>query len=271
MSWLVVALVALVPLVAAAAWFTFGIVRYVGYHRHKGLGEPEVAFVPYAFGEAVAMLTLAAWHARAAFADGLRTPAGASGPPVLCLHGISQTGSNLWGLRRALERRGRPTEAVSFGRLPPERGRLAAQIAPIVERLAARSPTGRVDVVAHSLGGVVLRVVLADRPELGARIGRVVTLGSPHQGTASLRGLPLGRAVRRLGRGSPLLAELPALAAEHVTTVAAVPDLIVYPASTCHLPGADHVDLPGIGHAGLLTDVAAEAAVLRGLGLPAAP
>ena len=201
----------------------------------------------------------------AAFADGLRTPKVVAGPPVLCLHGITQTGSNLWGIRRALEARGRPTLALSLGRLPRNRRHLGGRVAPAVEQLAALSASGRVDVVAHSLGGVVLRLVLADRPDLAAKIGRVVTLGSPHRGTASLRGLPLGAAIRRLGRRSTLLAGLPALPADHVTTVAAIPDLIVYPASTCHLPGSHCVDLPGVGHAGLLTRPEAIGAVLHAL------
>lgn len=248
------------------AWFGLGYARFLRYHRYKGLEAHEVAFLPYAFHEAVAIATLGLWHLRAAWSDGLRTPAEVTGPPVLCLHGITQTGSNLWGIRRALERRGRPTRALSLGRIPRARRRLAERVAPVIRDLAARSATGRIDVVAHSLGGVVLRLVLADRPDLAALVGRVVTLGSPHRGTASIRGMPLGRAVHRLGRRSDLLRGLPSIPADHVTTIAGVPDLIVYPASTCHLPGAHSVDLVGVGHAGLLTRPDAIAAVLSALG-----
>ena len=264
MAWLVAAPFALLALVASV-WFGVGYARFVRYHHHKGLERHQVAFLPYALREGVAILTVGLWHLRAAFADGLRTPKIVSGPPVLCLHGITQTGSNLWGIRRALEARGRPTLALSLGRLPRNRRHLGDRVAPELLRLAALSSTGRVDVVAHSLGGVVLRLVLADRPDLAAKIGRVVTLGSPHRGTASLRGLPLGQAIHRLGRRSTLLAGLPALPADHVTTVAGIPDLIVYPASTCHLPGSHCVDLPGVGHAGLLTRPEAIGAVLHAL------
>lgn len=263
MLWLLAPIGLLV--LAAVAWFGVGYTRFARYHRHKGLQRQKVAFLPYAVREGLAILTLGVWHLRAAFADGLRTPAVVSGPPVLCLHGITQTGSNLWGIRRALEARGRPTRAVSFGRWPAGRQHLVGLLGPEIERLAERSPTGRVDVVAHSLGGVVLRLVLADRPDLAPRIGRVVTLGSPHGGTASLRGLPLGKAVHRLGRRSPLLAGLPSIPADHITTVAAEPDLIVYPASTCHLPGSRRVDLLGVGHCGLITRPEAIAAVVHAL------
>ena len=57
-------------------------------------------------------------------------------------------------------------------------------------------------------------------------------------------------------RGSDALVRLPDLATlvphAPVTTVAAHHDLVVYPSSTSHLTGARCVDLPGIGHTGLL-------------------
>lgn len=258
-------------LIVGLSWFGGGYLRFVRYHHHKGIVLPPIAWVRYAIREAWAVLTIGVWHLRAAFADGLRAPAVVSGPPVLCLHGITQTGSNLWGIRRALERRGRATLALSLGRLPPSRHRLADRVAPALRRLADLSPTGRIDVVAHSLGGVLLRIVLTDHPELASRIRRVVTLGSPHAGTAGIRGLPLGRAVQRLGRRSNLLSGLASIPAERVTTVAGIPDLVVYPASTCHLPGSGCVDLVGIGHAGLLTHPDAIAVVVDALCDDASP
>jgi hypothetical protein len=251
------------------AWIAFSYGRFLAYHRHKRLAPPPLppgALVRYLYGEATAMLTLAWWHIRAAFADGLRTPAGPpTGPPVLCVHGITQNGSNLWGIRRALERRGRPTRAVSMGTF----GRPLVAYMPPLERalrdLVASSPEGTIDIVAHSMGGVVLRLVLAAQPELLTHVRRVVTLGSPHAGTASTRGLPLGSSVRHLGRRSDLLARLPGLQPGALTTIAGAPDLLVYPQSTCHLPGARTIDLPGVGHTGLLTRADAIGAVVEAI------
>lgn len=270
MPWILAALAAALVLFGVG-WFGLGYARFARYHRYKGLEVQRVGFLPYAAREAVAIATIGLWHLRAAWSDGLRTPATVTGSPVLCIHGITQTGSNLWGIRRALERRGRPTRAISLGRIPRARHRLADRVAPVIRDLAARSINGRVDIVAHSLGGVVLRLVLADHPELATHVGRVVTLGSPHCGTASIRGLPLGRAVHRLGRRSGLLSGLPSIPASHVTTIAGIPDLIVYPASTCHLPGARSIDLLGVGHAGLLTRPDAINAVVDALCTTSAP
>ena len=82
-------------------------------------------------------------------------------------------------------------------------GRLAELLAAI----AARGPTGtRVDVYAHSQGGLVVLVALADLanddPSALARLGVVVTLASPFHG-AELAGL--AEAVARPPIGTPLL------------------------------------------------------------------
>ncbi len=255
------ALLVLGPVFGIGTWLALMYVRRRAYDRYKqrDAAIPVGAFLRYALHEGVAMLTVFWWRVRAALADALREPEGpVTGPPVLCVHGITQNGSNLWGVRRALERRGRPTRAVSLGLF----GRPLTAYVPPLERalreLVAGSPDGRVDVVAHSMGGVVLRMTLAAHPDLAPHLRRVVTLASPHAGTACGRGLPLGSTVRHLGRRSALLRDLPAFpSSTRLTTIAALHDLIVYPQETCHLPGARTVDLHGIGHVGLLTRRAA--------------
>ncbi len=252
------AILAASPALIIGAWLSFMYFRRAAYYRYKQIEAPPLpvrSFVRYGLLEGVAMLTLFWWRVRAALSDGRRDPRGpVTGPPVLCVHGITQNGSNLWGIRRALARRGRSTRAVSLGLF----GRPLAAYVPPLERafreLAADSPDGRVDVVAHSMGGVVLRMMLAQHPDLAPHLRRVVTLASPHAGTASGRGLPLGGSIRNLGRRSTLLSELPGFpVSAALTTVAARHDLIVYPQETCHLPGARAIDFADIGHVGLLT------------------
>lgn len=250
------------PAVGIGAWLIFLYVRRQAYFRFKQLEAPPLparAFVRYALLEGTAMLTLAWWRVRAALADGRREPQGpVTGPPVLCVHGITQNGSNLWGIRRALAGRGRATRAVSLGLF----GRPLSAYVPPLERafreLAADSPGGQVDVVAHSMGGVVLRMMLVQHPELAPHLRRVVTLASPHAGTAGGRGIPFassfGGTVRHLGRRSTLLSALPGFPSSALlTTISARHDLIVYPQDTCHLPGARTIELPDVGHVGLLT------------------
>ncbi len=252
-----------------AAWMGFSLLRFRGYYLHKGEEPPPMSFVElarYLFAEVGAMLTLGWWHLRAARRNGLLAPDGPeTGPPVLCVHGITQDGTNLWGIRRALARRGRASMAVSLGRY----GRsLQVHVPPLVKglrELVRRAADGRVDVVAHSMGGVVLRLALATHPELAPHVRRVVTLGSPHAGTAGGRGFPLAT-VRSLGRRSELLRQLPGFPPNAaITTIAARHDLLVYPQATCHLEGARTIDLAAVGHTGLLTWPSVQALVVEAL------
>ena len=274
MSYVSLAAVVIGALAAAtgafAGWIGLSILRFRSYYRHKGEVPPPMppwALARYAVGELLALATLGWWQLRAGRRNGLLRPLGeVTGPPVVCVHGITQDGSNLWGIRRALARRGRPSRAVSLGRY----GRsLEAHVPPFVaalRELARLDPAGQVDVVAHSMGGVIVRMALTTHPELAASVRRVVTLGSPHSGTAAGRGLPLAGAARFLGRRSEVLRRLPGFpATAALTTIAARHDLVVYPQTTCHLDGARALDLPDVGHAGLLTRPAVQALVVEAL------
>ncbi|MEM1415605.1 MAG: esterase [Myxococcota bacterium] len=85
--------------------------------------------------------------------------------------------------------------------------RLLDRVDGLARRLAERSPTGRVSLVGHSSGGVMLRPYLAETPFVGrawkgvARCDRLVTLGSPHQ---AVRASPLRARVDRELPGCPL-------------------------------------------------------------------
>ncbi len=258
------------PFALTVAWFAFSYRRFIGYHQHKGVGTPRRPPLAYALWEGLALLILGWWHVRARWQDPLRIPAGTlTGPPVVCIHGFSQNGTNLWGIRRALYRHGRATRAVSLGGLTRS---LDAYVPPLVAALRetlAASPDRTVDVVAHSMGGVVLRMALATSPELGVGVRRIVTLASPHAGTAFGRGLPLGAKARLLGTRSPLLHGLPALPASiSLTTVSTQVDLMVYPERSCHIEGAHRVRLTAMGHNALLTHREAIATVVAALCAP---
>ena len=72
--------------------------------------------------------------------------------------------------------------------------RLLDRVDAAVQELQSQSHTGRVTLIGHSSGGVMLRPYLVDHPFLGrrfngaSRCSRLVTLGSPHQ---ALRATPL--------------------------------------------------------------------------------
>ena len=102
-----------------------------------------------------------------------------------------------------------------------------------------------------------MRQVLSEEPELARAVRRIVTLGSPHRGTAFLGRWPLGRSVSRImAPASEYLSQLPDFRATvpeaTVMTMAALPDLVVYPTRSSHLAGTLRVNLLGIGHSALI-------------------
>ena len=123
--------------------------------------------------------------------------------------------------------------------------------------MQAAFPEEGFDIVAHSMGGLIVRMVLAERPELARSVGRIVTLGTPHHGTAFLRTIRHGPVYEMMSRESSFLADLPdfrqTVPDAEVFTVAADPDLVVYPIDTNHLSGARAFSLLGEGHSSLLT------------------
>ena len=84
--------------------------------------------------------------------------------------------------------------------------RLLDRVDSAVHELANQSTTGRVTLIGHSSGGVMLRPYLTDQTFLGrrfngaARCNRLITLGSPHQ---ALRATPLRARVDREFPGCP--------------------------------------------------------------------
>ncbi|MGD7313761.1 triacylglycerol lipase, partial [Ralstonia pseudosolanacearum] len=97
---------------------------------------------------------------------------------------------------------------------------------------------------------------------------RVITLGTPHRGTAMARA-GRGRNVRQMAWANPWLRELAAAETpatrERITSIFSWHDSIVGPPGAAWLTGARHVPLSGIGHVSLLCDARSRGAVLAEL------
>jgi hypothetical protein len=121
-------------------------------------------------------------------------PAPTLAQPILVLGGFLIGAEAYAPMVAALERlSGQPVVLVPVSRfdwlltvLPLGWARLLDRVAPLAAELAARSPSGRITLVGHSSGGILLRLFLADGPFEGRRYsGRrladtLVMLGSPH-------------------------------------------------------------------------------------------
>ena len=184
-----------------------------------------------------------------------------SRPPVLLLHGYMATRGSLHLLERRLSERGHLVLTYRIGPLPLNLGGIreaAGVIARKVETLIEQTPVKAVNVVGHSMGGLVGLYYVK---HLGGRdrVRKLVLLGSPINGTwSAVLGLvtaPLGRASLQLLPGSRLLRELrdsPLPPRVQVVTVAGDRDFLV-PDEIARLPGVRHLTLPTT-HSGLLVD-----------------
>ncbi|MGA4865114.1 esterase/lipase family protein [Streptomyces lavendulocolor] len=138
----------------------------------------------------------------------LLSPAGAPHPPTVLLHGFVDNRSVFVLLRRSLLRHGRRhVESLNYSLLTCDIRAAAELLGRHVEEICDRTGHHEVDVVGHSLGGLIARYYVQ---RLGGdrRVRTLVTLGTPHAGTtvAPLAGAhPL---VRQMRPGSSVLREL---------------------------------------------------------------
>ncbi|MGH0037507.1 MAG: esterase/lipase family protein [Myxococcota bacterium] len=170
---------------------------------------------------------------------------------VLLLHGFASSPRVMGPLASHLHRRlGRPTLRWAIS---PGREDLRASAAVLSEQLERLDPAGLeppVDVVAHSMGGLVAAYWLK-RIDRGRRIARVVTLGTPHRGAPVARFaswiLGGGRpALHQMCPGSALLAELDALSTpggSRLVSVAGGRDVLVKPEHARIAPSDSHHNL----------------------------
>lgn len=270
-----------VLLAGAAVLWTWAFVlimhaRRLQYARHTGLLLPKRSLLRQAlvlWREVWALLQAQAWRLWTPWMWRPWRPPTPQGHAVVCLHGFTQDGSNFHAIRRRLHARGRATWAPSLGYPPRNVERYVVALQGVLEEVLAATD-GPIDLVCHSMGGVILRATLARRPDLAARVARVVTLGSPHRGTAASRGIRLPETVF-LGRRSQALGGLPTLSEllPHavITSVGSLDDTTVYPEDSTRAGSEEHVTLEGIGHAGLLVHAISIAHVERALERPWPP
>jgi pimeloyl-ACP methyl ester carboxylesterase len=111
---------------------------------------------------------------------------------------------------------------------------------------------GKIDLVCHSMGGVVSRMYLQ---ELGGhrRVERCITLGTPHRGTYNAYWIP-ARVGRELRPDSPLIKRLSISrdqsASVRFTSIVAGSDNIVIP--RVFSANEETIHVPDLGHLGLM-------------------
>ena len=185
--------------------------------------------------------------------------------PIILVHGYFSNRGYFRYLARWLEEQGHgPVFAPNFPVVLSSIEAFAAKLHGEIERIATGCAQERVILICHSMGGLAAREYL--RTHGDRRVARLITIASPHHGTA-LAALGLGANARQMCRGCEFLAGLEAFEAKGAAQVSTVSiyslhDNLVAPQETSRLPWARNVTLSGLGHLTII-DAPATFAALR--------
>lgn len=181
--------------------------------------------------------------------------------PILLVHGYMCNRGCWWWLRRRLQAAGHVVATITLE--PPWGGidGFADQLQARVQQVCAATGARQVTLVAHSMGGLVSRVCLARHG--GDRIAGLISIASPHQGSA-LAALGIGLNAAQMRRGSSWLRSLTGQrVGVPFVSIRTPHDNYVMPQDGQRHPDARDEPLAGVGHLAALLDARTLALVRR--------
>ena len=101
---------------------------------------------------------------------------------VILLHGIIRTKKSMMPLAKYLEKNGYTTLALTYpSRLPVED--IAQNIFNQIQVYLKENPTNEIYFIGHSMGGLIIRILLDKYIDKLQKVERVVMLGTPNHGS----------------------------------------------------------------------------------------
>lgn len=197
------------------------------------------------------------------FAFERRAPTRADALPVLLIHGYGCNSGYWHGMSQALLRANILHHAVSLEPVTAGIDDYVPQVHLALERLCRETGSDRVVLVCHSMGGLVARAYI--RAHGNGRLARVITLGTPHHGTA-LAHFGVGLNSRQMhwtaseqeGLCSDWLRQLAATETRctyrRFVSIWSHHDNIVSPQTSSRLEDARNIELHAVGHVALALD-----------------
>jgi pimeloyl-ACP methyl ester carboxylesterase len=175
--------------------------------------------------------------------------------PVIFVHGLAGHRGNFRAMSAWFRANGRKQlYAVS---LPRRHGAdvHTEYLRRFIEKVLAANglPDGQVDLVAHSRGGIIARLALDD-VATARRVAILVTIGTPHGGTATAR-YARSRQLDELRLESPVVARLKAQlpwTGPRMVCLWSSSDVLVAPPANAQVEGAANIELDGLTHSQML-------------------
>jgi len=184
----------------------------------------------------------------------------AAGTPIILVHGVVDNHTIFSLLRRSLMRRGfGRTISLNYSPLTDDIRRVAKRLNRTIEAVCRETGYERVHVIGHSMGGLIARYYV-QRLGGDARVHTLVTLGTPHEGSAYAKLVPHNVA-RQLRPNSDIVQELREPAPGCRTRIVAVwsdLDQMIVPKRSARIVHDDlnarNVFVRGVGHMSLPLD-----------------
>jgi triacylglycerol lipase len=205
------------------------------------------------FTEFCASMISASWS-MAFFSVGKQPVARPEGLPVLLIHGYACNSGYWVSMSRQLSASNISHHGIDLEPMLASIDHYVPAITQAIEELAHDSRCEQVILVAHSMGGLISRAYLRDHGS--RRIAAVITLGTPHHGTAMAQH-GVGINARQMCCSDDTTPSIWLEQLERTetnasralfTSIYSHHDNIVSPQLSAHLEGATNIALSGIGH-----------------------
>ncbi|MCP3818864.1 alpha/beta fold hydrolase [Streptomyces sp. A3M-1-3] len=201
-----------------------------------------------------------------------------SGTPVVLLHGFVDNRSVFVLLRRSLTAHGRHhVESLNYSPLTCDIRAAADLLGRHIEEICARTGHPQIDIVGHSLGGLIARYYV-QRLGGDTHVRTLVTLGTPHAGTRIAPLMSAHPIVRQMRPHSDVIEELREPAPNCLTRFVSFwsdLDQLMLPLETACIDHPDliaqNVRVSGIGHLALPVHPAVAAGIRQALEAAEAP
>jgi pimeloyl-ACP methyl ester carboxylesterase len=174
--------------------------------------------------------------------------------PILFIHGIFHNRSAFAWLKTRLAWEGWPHfKEINLSTSRHTVAEMAEQTAFHVQSLRARCQVPQIDIVAHSMGGIIARYYIQMLGGDG-KVRHLITLGTPHRGTllSQYSRLPY---FRELSPESQTIQRLNQRTLPRLTQGLAISgnlDIFMQPRDCSWWEGMRNIELSNVGHAGLL-------------------